>query len=51
MKSLSWTPIKHAFASVALVAACSTTAWSADLPDFTFTPTAVGLTGAPGDGR
>jgi len=47
MKSLSWTPIKHAFASVALVAACSTTAWSADLPDFTFTPTAVGLTGAP----
>ena len=47
MKSLSWTPIKHAFASVALVAACSTSAWSADLPDFTFTPSAVGLTGAP----
>jgi hypothetical protein len=47
MKSLSWTPIKHAFASVALVTACSTSAWSADLPDFTFTPTAVGLTGAP----
>ncbi len=47
MKSFSWTPIRHAFASVALVAACSTTAWSADLPDFTFTPSAVGLTGAP----
>ncbi len=46
MKSLSWTPIRHAFASVALVAACSTSAWSADLPDFTFNPAAVGLAGS-----
>ena len=46
MKPLSWTPIKHAFASVALVATCSTTAWSAELPPFTFTPGAVGLSGS-----
>jgi len=47
MKSLSWTSIKHVFASVALVAACSTTTWSAGLPSFTLNPAAVGLTGAP----
>jgi len=46
MKPLSWIPIKHAFASVALVATCSTTAWSAELPPFTFTPGAVGLSGS-----
>src|SRR6478752_9454841 len=46
MKSLSWTPIRHAFAAVAVVAACSTSAWSADLPDFTFNPAAVGLAGS-----
>jgi len=46
MKSLSWTPVKNVFASVALVAACSTSAWSADLPDFTFNPAAVGLAGS-----
>src|SRR6478609_7676115 len=46
MKPLSWTPIKYAFASVALVATCSTTAWSAELPPFTFNPAAVGLSGS-----
>src|SRR3954471_21562091 len=46
MKPLSWTPIKHAFASAALVATCSTTAWSAELPAFTFTPGAVDLSGS-----
>jgi len=46
MKSLSSSPVKNVFASVALVAACSTSVWSADLPDFTFNPAAVGLAGS-----
>jgi hypothetical protein len=45
MKSLNWTSIRSTLASVAFVAACSTSAWSATLPVFTFSPSAVGLAG------